>query len=247
MPRAMIAPQRPVALLENMDRHDLIPSHSSQPTAGQVSDARLRLLREVLHERVTGRTVEELAGSLKVSRNAVQQHVTALERDGLLRVLGQRSTGGRPSRTYSLTEAGLELFPRRYALLADSLLRHTEELFGEVGMNRLLTKMADELATEMAPRLADKSGEARLHEAVKILNELGYDAYLDANGHVAAVNCVFHKVARSRGAVCRFDLMILAHLLGGEVEHSSCIAEGDGACVFSPRPPAQPQASEQRS
>lgn len=219
-----------------MDRHDLTSSHGSQPKAGQVSDARLRLLREVLHERMNGLTVEELAASLEVSRNAVQQHVTALERDGLLCVLGRRSTGGRPSRTYTLTEAGLEMFPRRYALLADSLLRHTEELFGEDGINRLLKRMADELAAEMAPRLADKSGEARLREAVKILNELGYDAYLDDNGHVAAVNCVFHKLARSRGAVCRFDSMILAHLLGGEVNHSSCIAEGQGACVFSLNP-----------
>ncbi len=219
-----------------MDRHDVTPSHARQPTAAQLSDARLRLLREVLHDRVKGRTVEELADALEVSRNAVQQHVTALERDGLLRVLGRRSTGGRPSRSYTLTDAGLELFPRRYALLADSLLRHTEELFGEDGLNRLLRKMADELATEMAPRLTGKAGEARLLEAVKILNELGYDAYLDDNGHVAAVNCVFHKLAGSRSAVCRFDRMILGHLLGGEIEHSSCIAQGDGACVFSPRP-----------
>lgn len=198
-------------------------------------------MREVLHERVKGRTVEELAATLEVSRNAVQQHVTALERDGLLRVLGRRSTGGRPSRTYTLTETGLELFPRRYALLAASLLKHAEELFGEDGLNRLLKKMADELATEMAPRLADKVGEVRLREVVKILNELGYEAYLDDNGHVAAVNCVFHKLAHSHGAVCRFDRMVLAHLLGGEVDHSSCIAEGQGACVFSLRQLAQLQ------
>lgn len=224
-----------------MDLPNLTPSHSNLPAASQVSEARLRLLREVLHERVNGSTVEELAASLEVSRNAVQQHVTALERDGLLQVLGRRSTGGRPSRTYTLTEAGLELFPRRYALLADSLLRHAEELFGVDGLNRLLKKMADELAVQMAPRLANKVGEARLREAVKILNELGYDAHLDDNGHVAAVNCVFHKLARSRGAVCRFDRMILAHLLGGDVDHSSCIAEGHGACVFSLQPPVQLQ------
>lgn len=190
---------------------------------------------------MNGRTVEELAASLEVSRNAVQQQLTALERDGLIRVLGRRSTGGRPSRTYTLTEAGLELFPRRYALLAESLLRNTEELFGPEGLNRLLKRMADELAAEMAPRLTGKAGVARLREVVKILNELGYDAYLDENGHVAAANCVFHKLARARTAICGFDRMVLAHLLGGEVDHSSCIAEGHVACVFSLRPLIQLQ------
>ena len=72
----------------------------------------MRLLRELLGARATGLTVDELADALVVSRNAVQQQVTALEREGLGSVRALRSTGGRPSRAYDLNDDGLELFPR---------------------------------------------------------------------------------------------------------------------------------------
>src|SRR5690606_12216881 len=82
------------------------------PAGGRLSEPRLKVLRELLGHRATGRTADELAAALEVSRNAVQQQLTALEGDGLVEVLELRSTGGRPSRAYTLTEAGMELFPR---------------------------------------------------------------------------------------------------------------------------------------
>src|SRR5690606_5213909 len=116
---------------------DQASTHAPDPaTSARLSDSRWRLLREVLRHRDAGRTVEELAEAMEVSRNAVQQHVTALERDGLVRVLELRSTGGRPGRAYTLTEAGLEVFPRSYAHMADGLLRHVRRAYGEAGLNR---------------------------------------------------------------------------------------------------------------
>src|SRR5690625_7578974 len=111
------------------------------PAAGRLSEPRLRLMRELLGSRTTGRTADELVEALSSSRNAVSQQLSALERDGYVSVLELRSTGGRPSRAYTLTDAGLEVFPRQYARIADSLLRHTEELFGEEGLERLLGQM----------------------------------------------------------------------------------------------------------
>lgn len=210
------------------------PLQVTSASSSRVSEARLRLLRELLGHRATGRTADELAEALAVSRNAVQQQLAALERDELVKVLELRSTGGRPSRAYTLTESAMELFPRHYARLADSLLRHTHELFGEEGLNRLLDQMADELAAEMAPRLAGKEGTERLREVVSILDEMGYGASLDDQGRVHAVNCVFHQLARTTSAVCRYDSLILRRLLGTEFDHQSCMAEGRPACVFSP-------------
>ncbi len=200
------------------------------PAALNLSESRRRLLGQVMrHE---GSTVEELAETLEVSRNAVQQHVTGLERDGLIRVSGHRTTGGRPSRAYSLTEAALELFPRSYARLADDMLRNVRALFGEEGLERMLTKMADELATELAPRLAGKQGSERLLVVAAILSELGYDASVDDQGRLRAANCIFHQLARSSPAVCRYDQILLQRLLGEDVHLQSCITEGTAACVF---------------
>lgn len=186
-----------------------------------------------MRHRDKGRTVEELADALSVSRTAVQQHVTALERDGLLRVAGQRSTGGRPSRTFTLTDAALELFPRSYARLADDMLRAVQELYGDEGLERTLVAMARDLADDLAPRLAGKDGRERLEEVAVILSELGYEAHVDPKGRLRAINCVFHQLARSTPAVCRYDRVLLTTLLGKEVQLLSCISEGRAACVFA--------------
>lgn len=204
------------------------------PSPMRLSESRMRLLRELLGARATGLTVDELADALVVSRNAVQQQVTALEREGLVSVLELRSTGGRPSRAYALTDDGLELFPRHYARMAESLLRHTQELFGEEGLEKLLVQMAAELTAEVAPRLEGKEGEQRVREVVSILDELGYGAYLDENGNVHAVNCVFHQLAQSSDAVCRYDAMVLRNLLGSDFDHLACMRDGRASCVFAP-------------
>ncbi len=210
----------------------------SLPTAAPVpvrlSEPRMRLMRELLTSRASGRTADELAESLAISRNAVQQQLTALEREGLVDVLELRSTGGRPSRAYTLTEAGLELFPRQYARIADSLLRHTQLLFGEEGLDRLLEQMASELIADVSHRLEGKKGNERLNEVVSILDELGYGAYLDDDGNVRAVNCVFHQLAQTSSAVCRYDALILRSLLGSDFDHLACMRDGRAACVFAP-------------
>jgi len=205
------------------------------PGAAHLTESRRKLLGEVMRHREGGCTVEELADALEVSRTAVQQHVTALERDGLLRVSGQRSTGGRPGRAFALTDAALELFPRSYARLADDMLRTVRELYGEEGLERMLAKMADDAARDFAPRLAGMTPRERLLEVASILTELGYEAHVDANGRLRAVNCVFHQLARSSRAVCRYDQALLRGLLGEDVKQLSCITDGKAACVFAPR------------
>lgn len=204
------------------------------PAPARLSESRMRLLRELLGSRATGLTADELADAVAVSRNAVQQQLTALEREGLVTVLELRSTGGRPSRAYALTDAGLELFPRHYARMAEALLRHTQELFGEEGLQKVLVQMADELTATVAPRLEGKEGDQRVREVVSILDDLGYGAYLDENGNVHAVNCVFHQLAQSSDAVCQYDAMILRKLLGSDFDHLSCMRDGRPACVFAP-------------
>lgn len=210
----------------------LLPTLS--PATPNVSPSRLRLLAELLRKRTMGMTVDELSDSLAVSHNAVQQHLTALQRDGLVMVKATRPTKGRPGRAYAPTEAGLELFPRRYAHFADSLLRHSLELFGEEGQERLLDAIATEAVAGCDERLAGLEGEDRLHEVVAVLNELGYAATVNEDGSVTALNCVFQHLTRNSRAVCRFDRELLSSLLGSHIEHDACIADGHDCCRFRP-------------
>ena len=86
------------------------------------NDTRRGVMFHLLQNREDGLTLDEVATIVGVSRNAIRQHITGLERDGLVRPIGVRRTGRRPSRAYGLTELGGEHFPRQYDRLALSLL-----------------------------------------------------------------------------------------------------------------------------
>lgn len=197
------------------------------------SSTRSSLMRELLHHKVEGMTLDELGMRLGVTRTAVQQHVTALERDGFVRAVGQRSTGGRPSRTYGLTEAGMEAFPRQYDLLALGMLESVRDALGDEAVEHLLERMADKLAAERVASLRDLPAQERAQAVVDLMNELGYDATLDPDGTgISATNCIYHKLAKETRAVCRFDTRLLSNLLGEGVELTHCMAEGERTCRF---------------
>src|ERR1044072_4686981 len=67
-------------------------------------------------------SIPALAAQLGISRNAMHQHMSGLERDGLVERAEQISTRGRPSQGFRLSAAGGAFFPRQYALLARNLV-----------------------------------------------------------------------------------------------------------------------------
>src|SRR3546814_15949510 len=87
----------------------------------QFGDTRQRLLRQLLLAR-DGAGVEELCECLRITHNAVRQHLTTLIVRGLVERVQPRATGGRPQARYVLTAEGRELFPRNYGPLAAALI-----------------------------------------------------------------------------------------------------------------------------
>lgn len=225
----------PISVEGGADVADLGGSRQFEVEAGgHALDTRAALLAALLDNKSDGLTLEELAARLEVSRNAVRQHITALERDGLVTARGLRKGPRRPSRTYGLTDKGEEEFPRRYDLLAVSLLQALRHSLGDEATEGVLLTMVKEIAQRWLPRLEALEPEQRRGEVVKIMNRLGYRAHAAPEvGGVAAVNCVYHRVARETRAVCRFDEALLSTLLGADVRLTACMAEGEGSCVFA--------------
>src|SRR5689334_6049836 len=91
-------------------------------------------------------TVNELAEALGLTDNAVRTHLTALERDGLVRPSGRRPGTRKPTVTYDLTPDAERLFPKVYG----PLLRHLLDELAE----RLPAKKREELARAAGRRLA---------------------------------------------------------------------------------------------
>ena len=198
------------------------------------SDTRGDVMLHLLRNRERGLTLDELAERVGVSRNAIRQHITALERDGLVGPVGLRRTGRRPSRAYGLTAEGGERFPRQYDRLALALLEAIHERLGEDAAEAVLEVMVEDLSRPWLPELERLAPDERRARVVEIMNDLGYHATRAEDGQgVKAVNCVFHNVARRNRAVCRFDERLLSRLLGEQVRLTLCMALGDGACVFA--------------
>lgn len=199
-----------------------------------MSDTRKLLMQKLLENKESGLTVDQLSGELGITRTGVQQHLLGLERDGLVVQVDKRSTGGRPSRAYGLSDRGYEQFPRNYALLAQGLLTTATEVLGEEAVENLLGRMAERIAGEALPSLEKHAGAERIAAVVELMNEIGYEASpLPEGGGIAADNCVYHKVAERTRAVCRYDVKLLSLLLGEPIRHDCCMLDGDGSCTFS--------------
>ena len=91
---------------------------------------RQRQLLLLLLNNKAGLTVDDLSAQLQITRNAVRQHLAALERDDLVRRGDTKPSGGRPEQLYLLSDRGGELFPRRYSWFSELLI---EAMASEVG------------------------------------------------------------------------------------------------------------------
>src|SRR5579859_2913091 len=95
---------------------------------GQLGATQQRLLRQLL-KGGEGGTVEALCGVLRITHNAVRQHLSALIARGYVERAQSRPTGGRPLACYRLTEDGRALFPRNYGAIATALLAQLQARF----------------------------------------------------------------------------------------------------------------------
>lgn len=193
------------------------------------------LMRTLLHNK-GGLTVQALAQALDISRNAVRQHLTSLERDGLVAKGMTQPSGGRPEQLYVLTNEGNERFPRQYSWFSELLLQMLQVQPSGAGLNEKLAEMGRTVAASLKARLVDESGSTRRISAIaEIMQELGYDAVAKTgNGGqlIEAHNCVFHKLAVKCPEVCSFDIALLSASSGCRVEHRSCMVRGGDACRF---------------
>lgn len=195
------------------------------------------LLELLLHNRA-GMTVDELAAPLEISRTAVNQHISALERSGYVSRAHLQKTGGRPGRIYVLTQAGFDLFPKQYSWFSQLLLETLKNEFGSEGLTRYLHTMASRLSLSLRARLAGLDEAQQVAEMANIMSELHYQAAaLPTAGPqeapiLEAKNCVYHDLARNHPEICQFDLALLSATLQREVDHQACMVRGDHVCRF---------------
>lgn len=196
----------------------------------------MKVLRGLLHAD-TPLPVDALTQRLQISRNATYQHVMALERDGFIQKAAITQTKGRPGQTFELTNKGLEMFPRHYALFAQLLIKLVKSRMGSDELRESLGELGRSLAEEFQSRLSGLTGDEIIIEVANIMQDLGYEAEAlpkeDGQGlQIRAYNCVFHDLAKEHEEVCELDISLISALTGEAIDHLECVVRGGSSCRF---------------
>lgn len=194
------------------------------------------LLRQLLRKK-SGLTVDEIAEQLQITRNAVRQHLAALESDGLVAPGATRPSGGRPQQLYVLTDKGKELFPRHYSWFAQLVIEGIKREHGAGGLSERLSSTGAEIAKQLRAQRPGLNTHAQKVEGLTaLMEELGYDARsmsgADGAPAIEADNCVFHELAFKNPEICHFDLALMGAFTDSTVDHQECMARGGNVCRF---------------
>jgi predicted ArsR family transcriptional regulator len=194
----------------------------SESTAGQI----LGLLRR-------GRmTVDDIAGALGLSGNAVRPHLATLQRDGLVQQGESRRGISKPARTYVLTAEAELLFSRAYVPVLTQLLHVLDEGLDAEKFDRIMRDVGRRLMGDR-PR---PSGDLRqrAEAASALLNELGGLARVeehDGGFLIRGYGCPLSAATQRHPEACNAVESLLSEFAGVPVA-KCCDTEDRLRCCF---------------
>ncbi len=189
-------------------------------------------------------SAETIAGELGVTPNAVRQHLTNLERDGLVVSQPERSRRGRPSLLFALTERADAVFPKRYGQLATMGLQEVQEMGGPEALDEIFARVAERHAVAIERDLVDLDFDERLRRVVNWIGRAG--TLVEQSETVEGVrvtihNCPFRNTALKFPQVCTITPQLISRLTGAAVSQSDSIHRRDPYCSFVVQRPAAAQ------
>ncbi len=199
--------------------------------------SRQQELLKLLLKNKGGLTLEELSEYLKITRNAVRQHIAALENNGIVTEGVTRPSGGRPEQLYVLTDEGKEFFPRNYSWFAQLMVESIAQESGVEGLRERLGTMGVGVAQQLLSQNSVlKTREQKVEKLSEVMEELGYNTRSFAVNSdaptIEADNCIFHNLAMKNPEICQFDLALLSTFTDSTVNHEECMAKGGNVCRF---------------
>jgi predicted ArsR family transcriptional regulator len=184
-------------------------------------------------------TVKELGQVLRLTSTGIRQHLTVLERDGLVLAGEQRGRVGRPTLVYTLTDKAESLFPRSYDELAIALLEEIRASEGSERLYQLLHRVAKRMAESLWERVQGKTLAQRVQEMALILKEQGCLVdWEEQDGEflLHEFTCPLSKVAKQDSSVCTLHLDLVRLLTGADTRLVRSLLRGERACTYRIRP-----------
>jgi predicted ArsR family transcriptional regulator len=188
--------------------------------------------------RVAPRTVDELAGALGVTDNAVRPHLAALEKDGLVHQTGTRrgEGAGKPAAVYELHDDAEPMLSRAYAPVLGALLEVIGDELDPRTTKRVLRETGKRLAAASGGRAAGDL-PARARAAAAVLTALGGDVRVEKRDGVLAIRgaaCPLASAVSRNPRVCHAVESLVGEISGATAKEC-CERSGRPRCCFELR------------
>ncbi|ALV08067.1 helix-turn-helix transcriptional regulator [Roseateles depolymerans] len=150
----------------------------------------------------------------------------------------QAARVGRPRRLWALTAAGHGRFPDRHADLTLQLIQQARVLFGDAGLDQLITAREQDSERRYAAALSRSQSLAeRVRELARLRSEEGYMARAERAGRdwlLVEDHCPICAAATHCQGFCRSELALFQRCLGPgvSVERSEHLLAGARRCVY---------------
>ena len=183
-----------------------------------------------------------LGEQLQMTSMGARQHLIALESDGWVGFSDEARGRGRPVRLWHLTEQAWQRFPDTHSELTLQLIDNIQQLFGEVGMERLIQQREQQQLGRYQAQLTQPALADRLATLKEQRTREGYMADMrqeeDGSWLWWESHCPICSAARACRGFCRSELALFRRLLApAEVEREQYLLEGDSRCLYRIRPP----------
>ncbi len=184
-------------------------------------------------------TVKELAEATGLTATGIRQHLTVLQRDGLVAATEERGRVGRPALVYALSPIGDAMYPKRYDELANKIIDEVRAMAGPQGLQNLYHRVAARFAEPYRARVEGLSLDQRVGQAAAIMNERGCfsdtEKLDDGTWLLHLRACPVPNVACEHSGICGLEVDFVRLLTGADVHIARSMLRGDRACTYQLR------------
>jgi predicted ArsR family transcriptional regulator len=184
-------------------------------------------------------TAKEMAAELNLTTMGVRQQIQLLEDGGDVEFEDRKAPRGRPTRFWSLTPKSNSHFVNGHEELTVQLIDSVKSIFGDDGLDKLITHREKESLKLYSQTLTDKTGlAAKLKALAQLRSDEGYMATVvkdNATTYWLLENhCPICAAATQCLSFCRSELKLFQTVLEGQgsVHREEHIIDGARRCAY---------------
>jgi predicted ArsR family transcriptional regulator len=183
------------------------------------------------------RSVEELRVALELTDNAIRNHLSSLERDGIVVQVGVRRTtrAGKPAVLFELHPDAATLLSSAYPPVLGAMMDVLTDVLSPDQTQQVLEAVGKRLAATQGSAATSASTESRLQRATGVLQALGGDVQLlpdDPGYRIQGSGCPLSSVVAAHPETCKLVEALVSQVSGIPVQ-SRCEHGPRPKCCFS--------------